>query len=80
MLNTQFVNSKKHTQLLLHMYARNSRGEINFYENIKHPQLDALINLPDQQSKVRKSQQPKAESAAGWFSQQASEGTTAAMS
>ena len=47
MLNTQFVNSKKHTQLLLHMYARNSRGEINFYENIKHPQLEALINWPE---------------------------------
>lgn len=47
MLNTQFVSSKKHTQLLLHMYARNSRGEINFYENIKHSQLDSLISFPE---------------------------------
>ena len=71
MLNTQFVNSKTHTQILLHMYARNSRGEINFYENIKRPQLESLINFPE--STKSKKNTVKSESA-GALSRCGSEG------
>lgn len=76
MLNTRAINYKTHTQILLQMYARNSRGEINFYENIRHYQLDALINYstPDARagsSKTRRS--PRRSEPSGLASRQGSE-------
>jgi len=43
--NTEKVNYKNYTQMLLQIYTRNSKGEINIDENIRNHHLDGFLIL-----------------------------------